>query len=79
MHSHLHSTVILQQSYQVTVLTDFVLDVPHEWPNARLITAIGISWHSALQEIFLLRIFLQCYKELGYFILLLKNNRAEAE
>lgn len=75
--SHLHPAVVLQQSHQVTVLADLVLDVPHERPNARLIAAVGIPWHPALQEIFLLGIFLQSDKELSDFILLLKSSSTD--
>lgn len=68
---YLHATVIFKKCHQVTVLADLVLDVPHKRTNARLITAIGVSWHAALQEVLLLRILFQGHKELCHLILLL--------
>lgn len=70
---YLHATVVLKQRNQVAVLTDLVLDVPHQGANAGLVAAVGVSWHAALQEVLLLRIFLQGHKELCHLILLLKH------
>lgn len=45
---YLHSTIILQESHQVTVLANLVLYIPHEWPNAWLIAAVRVPRHPAL-------------------------------
>lgn len=71
---HLHATVIFKKCHQVAVLADLVLDVPHKRANARLITAVGVSWHAALQEVLLLGILFQGHKELCHLILLLDTD-----
>lgn len=70
---HLHPAVVFQQSHQVAVLTDLVLDVPHQRPDARLVAAVGVPGHPALQEILLLRVLLQRDKELCHFVLFLRE------
>lgn len=69
--THLHATVVFQQRHQVTVLADLVLDVPHQGADAGLIAAVGVSGHAPLQEVLLLRILFQGYKELCHLVLLL--------
>lgn len=45
----LHATVIIKEGHQLTVLTDLVLYIPHEGPQARVHAAIGIAHHAALE------------------------------
>ena len=74
---YLHATVVFKQRHQVTVLADFVLDVPHQRTDARLVAAVGVSWHATLQEVLLLRILFQSHKELCHLILLLNERRKQ--
>lgn len=73
--THLHAAVVLQQGHQVAVLADLVLDVPHEGPDARLVAAVGVARHAALEEVLLLRVFLQRHKELSHLVLLLARTK----
>lgn len=68
---YLHAAVVLQQRHQITILTDLILDIPHERTDAWFITAVWVSWHASLQEVFLLWVFLQRDKELSDLVLLL--------
>lgn len=68
---YLHATVVLQQRHQITILTDLILYIPHERTDTWFITAVWVSWHSSLQEVLLLWVFLQRHKELCDLILLL--------
>lgn len=73
MVSYLHATVVLEQGHQVTVLTDLVLDVPHQGSDTWLVAAVRITRHTALQEVLLLRILLQGNKELCHLVFLLEG------
>lgn len=75
MVSYLHATVVLEQGHQVTVLTDLVLDVPHQGSDTWLVAAVRITRHTALQEVLLLRILLQGNKELCHLVFLLEGGR----
>lgn len=72
---YLHAAVVFKQRHQVAVLTDLVLDVPHQRADTWFVATVGVSWHAALQEVLLLRILLQRHKELCHLILLLKTQR----
>ncbi len=49
----------LYREKTVPTLTDFILDVPHEWSKSRLIGTVRVAQHSALQEVLLLWILLK--------------------
>jgi len=52
-------------------LTDFVFDITHQGTKSRLIGVVRIAEHSSLQEIFLLRVFLQCHEKVAGIVCLL--------
>lgn len=48
----LHAVVILQESHQLTVLTNLVFDISHQRPQARLVAAVRVAQHATLHQQF---------------------------
>lgn len=44
----LHAVVILQESHQLTVLTNLVLDISHQRSQTWLVAAVRVAQHATL-------------------------------